>query len=199
MSQARRNNPGHRFHREHSTRGFDPAALKGDNMRLHVSRPSNTLEPLIWFFVFITIPKASPVDNDYGETGLGHLEPIFGYTFCFNFLIAFVGVVVWNKISPWPKEWWGNYYYIVQVFIGGLLYGAISTVWFTIGGTRDLIRMFKDLSAKETNILDDGRVIDNVSADDVAMVEQIDHINIEEAHIEEEILKEELEEENREE
>lgn len=76
--------------------------------------------------------------------------------------------------------------------------GAVSTVWFTIGGTRDLLRMFKALKIKETNMLDDGRVIGHVSADDIALVENVDHINIEEAHIEEEILKGELEDERHE-
>ena len=64
-----------------------------------------------------------------------------------------------------------------------------------IGGIRDLTRMFRDLAKKEANRLDDGRVIGNVSADDVALVEKVEHINIEEAHIEEEILEKELEEE----
>ena len=76
--------------------------------------------------------------------------------------------------------------------------GAVSTVWFTIDGTRDLLRMFKALKIKETNMLDDGRVIGHVSADDIALVENVDHINIEEAHIEEEILKGELEDERHE-
>ena len=76
--------------------------------------------------------------------------------------------------------------------------GAVSTVWFTIGGTRDLLRIFKALKIKETNMLDDGRVIGHVSADDIALVENVDHINIEEAHIEEEILKGELEDERHE-
>lgn len=76
--------------------------------------------------------------------------------------------------------------------------GAVSTVWFTIGGTRDLLRMFKALKIKESIMLDDGRVIGHVSADDIALVENVDHINIEEAHIEEEILKGELEDERHE-
>ena len=93
------------------------------------------------------------------------------------------------------REWWGSFYFIVTIVVGGLLYGTISTFWFGIGGTRDLLRMFKALAIRESNILDDGRVIEHVSADDVAMVEEVEHINIEEAHIEEENLKEELEEE----
>lgn len=104
---------------------------------------------------------------------------------------SFLAIVIWNKISPWPKEWWGVWYFISTICIMGLI-AFVSTFWFTIGGVRDLRRMFSDLKTKETNVLDDGRVIGNVSADDVAMVEEIDHVNIEEAHIEEKILEEEL-------
>jgi len=120
---------------------------------------------------------------------------VFIYSFGWGFVVAFVAIAVWNVISPWPPDWWGTWYYIVYVVVGCMSVGAVSTVWFTICATQDLIRMFRDLETKETNMLDDGRVIGHVSADDVALVEKIDHINIEEAHIEEEILKEELEEE----
>ena len=72
----------------------------------------------------------------------------------------------------------------------------ISTFWFTIGGIWDLRRMFKQLDEKESNVLDDGRVINNVSADDVALVEKIDHVKIEKAHCEEEFLRKELIEEH---
>ena len=120
---------------------------------------------------------------------------VFIYTFGWGFLTIFVAVVVWNWISPWPTEWWGNYFFIVQVAVAGLAVGAVSTVWFTIGGTRDLIRMFKALKIKETNRLDDGRVIGHISADDISLVEKVDNINIEQAHVEEEILNDELEKE----
>ena len=142
--------------------------------------------------------KLIGIDSQYTTGDKILAWSVFVYSFGWMFLIAFVGVWVWNVIAPWPKEWWGNYYFITQVVVGGLLVGAVSTVWFTIGGTRDLLRMFKELAAKKTNMLDDGRVIGHVSADDVAMVEKINHINIEEAHIEEEILREELDDERHE-
>jgi solute:Na+ symporter, SSS family len=139
--------------------------------------------------------KLIGIDSQYTTGDKILAWAVFAYSFGWLFLTAFVGVWVWNAIAPWPMEWWGDFYFITEIVVGGFLISAISTVWLTIGGTRDLIRMFKDLGAKERNMLDDGRVIDNVSADDVALVEKIDNINIEEAHIEEEILKEELEEE----
>ena len=142
--------------------------------------------------------KLIGIDSQYTTWDKIIAWSVFIYSFGWSFMIAFVGIIIWNKISPWPQEWWGGYYFILSVVVGGLLRGTVSTFWFGIGGTRDLIRMFKALAAREANMLDDGRVIDGISADDVAMVEKIDHINIEEAHIEEEILKEELEEERHE-
>jgi hypothetical protein len=143
--------------------------------------------------------KLIGIDSQYTTGDKIMAWAVFAYSFGWMFLTAFVAVWVWNAIAPWPTEWWGNFYFITEVVVGGFLIAAVSTVWLTIGGTRDLIRMFKDLSVREANMLDDGRVIGHVSADDVALVEKIDHINIEEAHIEEEILKEELEEEKHEE
>ncbi|MEN7973489.1 MAG: sodium:panthothenate symporter [Verrucomicrobiota bacterium] len=119
---------------------------------------------------------------------------VFFYSFVWAFGFAFVGVVIWNRISPWPQAWWGTWYFITHVCILGLI-GVISTVWFTWGGTRDLLRMFKALKTKEADVLDDGRVIGNVSADDVDLVEKTDHVVIEQAHVQEEILAEELKEE----
>ncbi len=141
--------------------------------------------------------KLIGIDSQYTKGDKILAWSVFIYAFGWSFLTAFVGVAVWNFIKPWPQSWWGTWYYITCVVIGCMLVGAVSTVWFSIGGTRDLLRMFKALAIKETNMLDDGRVIGHVSADDVALVEKVDHVNIEEAHIEEEILKEELEEEER--
>jgi hypothetical protein len=36
--------------------------------------------------------------------------------------------------------------------------GIITTIWFTVGGTMDLVRLFKDLAVKEQDDSDDGRV-----------------------------------------
>ena len=58
--------------------------------------------------------------------------------------------------------------------------GVVSTVWFGICSTRDLLRLFRDLDAREKaggglNALDDGRVEGHVSladADEVRRVEE---------------------------
>ena len=83
---------------------------------------------------------------------------------------------------------------IQYYYVAGLI-GIVSTVWFTIGGTWDLRRMFRRLAAREANLLDDGRVIGHVSADDVTVVEKVEHVVIKEVHDAEKALAEELKEE----
>ena len=107
---------------------------------------------------------------------------------------SFVITIIWNAIYPWPITWWGYKFTIFGLIIPCIV-GIISTFWFTIGGTIDLRKMFKRLDEKEANLLDDGRVIGHVSADDVALVEEIEHVTIEEAHIEEHELEDALEKE----
>ena len=52
---------------------------------------------------------------------------------------------------------------------------VISTVWFTFGGVKDLIRLFRDLKErKDVDILDDGRVEGNVSLADKKAFEAIE-------------------------
>ena len=51
---------------------------------------------------------------------------------------------------------------------------AISTVWFSIGGLRDLRQLFRDLKTRKIDVLDDGRVEGNMSVADKARFEAID-------------------------
>ena len=62
----------------------------------------------------------------------------------------------------------------MDYFILPLVTGAISTVWFAIGGFVDLRRLFRDLKTRIVNPLDDGRVEGNMSLADKAQLEAID-------------------------
>ena len=86
------------------------------------------------------------------------------------------------------RQRWVGWFKFYNLIIPSVI-AAISTVWFTIGGIVDLRRMFRRLAEKQDNDLDNGRVVGHVSTDDVALVEQVDHVVIEEAHVEETLLK----------
>jgi len=78
---------------------------------------------------------------------------------------SFLLILIWNTISPWPSNYWANWFFIQQ-FIVGTTVGVVTTVWFTIGGSRDLWVMFQRLNTHRPDTLDDGRVIGHANADD---------------------------------
>ena len=98
---------------------------------------------------------------------------IFSYSFLYRFVGFFLVVALWNAISPWPKERWSIYFLIVFLIVPGFI-AAISSVWFTIGGIRDLRQLFRDLRTREIDVLDNGRVEGNMSISDKARFERIE-------------------------
>ena len=82
-------------------------------------------------------------------------------------------VLIWNAFSPWPIEWWGHYFFIVQLLVPGVV-AVISTFWFGIGGVADMRRLFRDLKKREVDHLDNGVVEGNISISEKARMEEID-------------------------
>ena len=97
----------------------------------------------------------------------------FLQSFVWKFLCAFVGVVIWNIIAPWPLEWWGTYFFIILIVVP-LCLTIISVFWFGIGGFIDLFRLFRDLKGRVANPLDNGQVEGHVSLADKAEFEKLE-------------------------
>ena len=97
---------------------------------------------------------------------------LFLYSFVFQFVIMFVLVACWNIFSPWPIEWWGHYFLILQLIVPAIL-AAITTVWFTVGGIIDMRQLFKDLKNRKDNPLDNGQVEGHMSLADKEDLEAI--------------------------
>jgi len=113
------------------------------------------------------------IDENYTRGDKVLAWSVFCYSFIYTFVILFVVIVVWNAISPWEASAWGTYFFIKQFVVVGII-GVVSTFWFGIGGTIDLFRLFRDLDAKESNDLDDGRVVNNMSVADMQRMQEID-------------------------
>lgn len=92
---------------------------------------------------------------------------VFGYSFVYQIGFCFLFILLWNAISPWPNEWWSHYFFFNRIAVPAVI-AAVTTVWFTIGGIRDARRLFRDLSSRVDNPLDDGRVEGHVSLMDKA-------------------------------
>lgn len=96
---------------------------------------------------------------------------VFGWSMFF-FGVWFVATV-WNLAAPWPNAWWATYFWFTGIGVT-LLMSAITSVWFTIGGLRDLTRMFRGLQTLRHNELDDGRVVGHINAEDLALAAVVD-------------------------
>ncbi|MFT6234936.1 MAG: Na+/proline symporter [Lentimonas sp.] len=95
---------------------------------------------------------------------------VFIYAIIYKFGLCFVGVLIWNMISPWPAEWWSRYFFITSLVVTGLL-GIVSTFWFLIGGVIDMRKLFRDLASRTDDPLDNGMVEGHVSLADKAAFE----------------------------
>ena len=95
------------------------------------------------------------------------------WSLVYGFGIMFCGVLIWNFFWPWSSEAWSMYFYI-NTIPTALIVGAVSTVWFFIGGIIDTRRLVRDLEKRAANTLDDGRVVGHVSLADKARFDEID-------------------------
>ncbi len=111
------------------------------------------------------------IDKNYTRGDRILAYSVFIYSFIYSFVLLFVLPIVWNLFSHWEIEWWATYFFIKNLAVSGLI-AIVSTFWFGICGTRDLIQLYKDLALKEVNDLDDGRVIGNMSVADIEAIKK---------------------------
>jgi SSS family solute:Na+ symporter len=118
----------------------------------------NIISPWTWKSVWGKLIGITP---EYTRGDKVIAWTVFGYGIVLRLGVLFFAVIIWNAISPWPREWWKYFFYVkLNVFF---ITGMITTVWFMIGGIVDIRRLLKDLAARVDNPLDDGRVEGHVS------------------------------------
>ena len=117
-----------------------------------------------WKTVFSKLIGITP---EYTKSDRVIAWSVFIYSFIYKFALAFILVIIWNSVTPWPIEWWGHYFFITTLLIPGIV-AFISTFWFGIGGAIDMLRLFRDLEKRTVDPLDNGAVEGNVSLSDKA-------------------------------
>ena len=88
---------------------------------------------------------------------------VFIWSFCYGFVLCFLAIVIFNVFYKWPNEWWAIKFHITTMLVPGIV-AVVSTVWFCIGGTIDLRRLFRDLANKQDDFTDNGVVHSNDDA-----------------------------------
>ncbi len=106
------------------------------------------------------ISRLVGIDHEYTRGDRILAWAAFLYSMVYRLGIAFLGVLLWNMAKPWPKAWWGKYYYITSLIVP-MAIGTVSTIWFLWGGIRDGIRLFRDLESRTRDSRDNGLVSRN--------------------------------------
>ncbi len=111
------------------------------------------------------ISRLVGINSEYSRGDRILAWSVFIYVIVYRFGLTFVGVILWNIVAPWPREWWGHYFWFTNIFMG-LAVGTVTTVWFLIGGTRGILQLFRDLDAAldKNDALDNGMVLGDVPA-----------------------------------
>ena len=94
---------------------------------------------------------------------------ISGSMFCWSlfWFAIFAVMTLWYLVRPWPLSVWISYWHISAIWIP-LFIGIVTTIWFTWGGTRDLIRLFRVLPTVKRDARDDGIVVGHRNLDETA-------------------------------
>lgn len=93
---------------------------------------------------------------DGAMTGWDRFATAITLLWPFAFTIVFLVVLVLYNRLELTREWWAGYWHWWTYLAFGV--AAAVTTWFTIGGFRDLRRMFRRLRSHVDDEADDGRV-----------------------------------------
>lgn len=78
---------------------------------------------------------------------------------------VFSVMTIFYLINPWSMSVWTTYWHLYAIVIP-IFVGVVTTIWFTWGGTRDLLRLFRDLKSVKRDSLDDGSVVNHHNLDE---------------------------------
>ena len=126
---------------------------------LHRGKYADGPEPVREKWTLRTIfKKLVGITPEYtrGDRFLAYL--VFFYSIGYSMMLLFVGTIIWNIFAPWPDHWWSARYLITSIIVP-IIVGCISTVWFLIGGIRDMRRLFIDLGKRVIDENDNGQVL----------------------------------------
>jgi SSS family solute:Na+ symporter len=117
----------------------------------------------------VWLGKLIGIDEDFSTADKWIASLLVGWSL-FWLLVFLVGTV-WNLASPWPTSVWSYYWKIVGVGLP-IFFAVVTAIWFTWGGLRDILALFRRLKQERVNHLDDGTVVDHQNLDELVIVKE---------------------------
>jgi SSS family solute:Na+ symporter len=115
------------------------------------------------------LQKLIGLDEDFTRGDRWLAGSVFWWTMFW--FVVFVVVTLINMFVPawrWSDDTWAAYWHITAIILP-LIIGVLTTIWFTIGGTTDLIKFFRRLKAQRIDHRDDGTVVAHRNLDEVSI------------------------------
>jgi solute:Na+ symporter, SSS family len=88
---------------------------------------------------------------------------LFGYSMLL--LAIFLVGTVWNLVAPWPLSAWSAFWHVIGVGLP-VFFAVVTGVWFTWGGVRDTLALFRLLKRERVDVSDDGMVVNHRNLDE---------------------------------
>lgn len=101
------------------------------------------------------VARLMGIDEEFTRVDRWIAGGIFWWSMAW-FFIFIVGSAAY-LIHPWSDMAWAHYWGFAMIWLP-LIIGVITTVWFTIGGVRDLRIFFQRLRNETSDVSDDGTV-----------------------------------------
>ena len=98
---------------------------------------------------------------------------VFIYAVIYRFGVTFLLVAIASIFYKFSTDFWGNYFLVTFLIIPGIA-AFITAIWFGIGAVIDLKNLFRDLSNRKANPLDNGMVEGNVSVAEKQFINKIE-------------------------
>jgi SSS family solute:Na+ symporter len=95
-------------------------------------------------------------NQDYTRTD--KFIALFALCWTLTWCSGFITILLWNLlIHRWSAMAWCRWSFVKEVW-AALIVGGFATTWFTIGGVRDVLSLFRSLKAERLDYTDNGMV-----------------------------------------
>jgi solute:Na+ symporter, SSS family len=102
------------------------------------------------------LEKVFRITNEYsrGDKIIAVVSTLWVLTWCF----AGIGILGWNFfVRRWTNLQWFHYIFFKEIWVS-MVAGFVVTAWFTIGGIRDILDLFRALKVVKQDDRDNGMV-----------------------------------------
>ena len=114
----------------------------------------------------VWLGKLIGLDEGYTRCDKWIAGSLFACSMLFFFILVFGSI--WNLMAPWSLSTWSRFWEVIGIGWPTFM-AAVTGVWFTWGGFKDIRSLVARLNREKVNFLDDGTVVDHQNLDELQL------------------------------